>query len=170
MAKFNALISAQFLPPRHWVLEKPLIFYPDGLTKQQITKLKQCKIELHNDCGITAPTGYVSDLGSIPRVCWGAISPFDISRASIIHDILYELINTAFINGDIQDIKERKKMRKLADTIFKQGMENSTPPIPRWKIITAFYAVRLFGGREINTSRIRKKENYLKYHHPKKEK
>ena len=43
---------------------------------------------------ITVPKGYITDMASVPRGCWAFIAPFDV--ASVVHDILYEKINTQY--------------------------------------------------------------------------
>ena len=80
------------------------------------------------------------------------IAPFDVARAPVIHDILYEKINGAFKEGVIATKKDREIYRSIADNIFKQGMQHSNPSVPKWKIVSAYYAVRLFGRFAINSS------------------
>jgi hypothetical protein len=41
---------------------------------------------------ITCKKGFVTDLASVPRAIWWLISPWDIARAAIIHDLLYKRI------------------------------------------------------------------------------
>ena len=45
---------------------------------------------------ITVPKDYITDMASVPRGCWAFIAPFDVARAIVIHDILYEKINTQY--------------------------------------------------------------------------
>ncbi len=42
--------------------------------------------------------------------------------------------------------------RKIADDIFLEGMESAEPPVSKWKIKSAYYAVRMFGRWAINSS------------------
>ena len=103
---------------------------------------------------------YVTDMASVPRACWAFIAPFDVARAAVVHDILYEKINTQYkiVNesaaaedGPI-DKKEREVYRKIADNVFLEGMNASTPPVASWKKYAAYYAVRAFGRWAINSS------------------
>ena len=42
-------------------------------------------------------------------------------------------------------------VRKTADKIFRLAMRCSDPAVPKWKIGTAYRAVRLFGGKPART-------------------
>ena len=143
---FNGLLDAIFLPPRNWVLNKALKFKSKDLNNEEIAKLMICGVDVkdkgQNKGEITVPAGYITDLASVPRICWAFIAPFDVARAAVIHDILYEKINGAFKRGQIPTKKHRELYRTIADNIFRQGMENSEPSVPNWKIKSAFYAVR----------------------------
>ncbi len=123
MSRFNGLLDAIFLPPRNWVLNNKLTFIAD-----------------------------ITDLASVPRACWAFIAPFDVARAAVVHDILYEKINGAFKAGIIPTKKARELYRSIADKIFLQGMQYAEPSVPKWKIKSAYYAVRLFGRWAINSS------------------
>jgi hypothetical protein len=153
---FNGLLDAIFLPPRNWVLNKELKFKSKDLNNEEIAKLMICGVDVkdkgQNKGEITVPAGYITDLASVPRICWAFIAPFDVARAAVIHDILYEKINGAFKRGQIPTKKHRELYRTIADNIFRQGMENSEPSVPNWKIKSAFYAVRMFGRWAINSS------------------
>jgi hypothetical protein len=56
--------------------------------------LKECSVDVidngKNTATITVPKNYITDLASVPRICWAFIAPFDVARAAVIHDILYE--------------------------------------------------------------------------------
>ena len=153
---FNGLLDAIFLPPRNWVLNKALKFKSKDLNNEEVSKLQHCGVKVSdnglNVAEITVPAGYITDLASVPRICWAFIAPFDVARAAVIHDILYEKINGAFREGKITSKKDREIYRSIADNIFRQGMENSEPSVPNWKIKSAYYAVRLFGRWAINGS------------------
>ena len=58
----------------------------------------------------------------------------------------------AFKKGIIESKKEREIYRKIADDIFLEGMESAEPPVSKWKIKSAYYAVRMFGRWAINSS------------------
>tara|TARA_Y100000389_G_scaffold200206_1_gene240136 strand:- start:9007 stop:9510 length:504 start_codon:yes stop_codon:yes gene_type:complete len=156
MSSFNGLLDAIFLPPRNWVLNKALRFKSDDLDNTEVKMLKECGVDCidngKNSATITVPKGYITDLASVPRVCWAFIAPFDVARAAVIHDIMYEKINGAFKEGVILTKKQRELYRSIADKVFRQGMENSEPSVPNWKIKSAYYSVRMFGRWAINGS------------------
>ena len=153
MGSFNGFLDAKFIPPRNWSLDAPLKFKSTLLTKEDRELLVECGIQVTKTTStITVPKGYVTDLASVPRICWSFIAPFDVARAAVIHDILYEKINGAFKEGIISTKKQRELYRSIADKIFRQGMENSEPSVPKWKIKSAYYSVRMFGRWAINSS------------------
>ena len=99
-------------------------------------------------------------MASVPRGCLAFIAPFDVARAAVVHDILYEKINTQY--KTILDSaaaeegpatkKEREVYREIADHVFLEGMNASEPPVPSWKKYAAYWAVRIFGRWAINSS------------------
>ena len=95
-------------------------------------------------------------MASVPRVCWSFIAPFDVARAAVVHDIMYEKINGAFKKGIIESKKEREIYRKIADSMFLEGMMSAEPEVSKWKIWSAYYSVRMFGRWAINSSAPRK--------------
>ena len=95
MKRFNGLLDAIFLPPRNWVLNNALKFIAD-LNEVEISKLNKCNVAVKDNGEVTVPAGYITDLASVPRLAWAVIAPFDVARAAVVHDILYEKINGAF--------------------------------------------------------------------------
>ena len=150
MSKFNGLLDAIFLPPRNWVLNEALKFTAD-LSEVEISRLARCEVKL-KDTEITVPAKYITDLASVPRLAWAIIAPFDVARAAVVHDILYEKINGAFKKGIIKTKSEREIYRTIADKVFKQGMEFAEPKVAGWKIWSAYNTVRVFGRWAINSS------------------
>ena len=165
MAHFSGFLDATFLPPRNWTLDKDLSFKSDAIKDNEVEKLRHCKVSIGDDGTITVPAGYITDLASVPRSIWAVISPFDVARAAVIHDLLYEYINTQYktVNNSAAaedgpvTKKEREQYREIADNIFREAMRNSEPSVPSWKIWSAYTAVRLFGRWAINNSAPRKK-------------
>ena len=151
MSRFNGLLDAIFLPPRNWVLNNALKFVAD-LNEVEISKLARCGVAVKDNGEVTVPAGYITDLASVPRIAWAVIAPFDVARAAVVHDILYEKINGAFKEGTIKSKSEREEYRAIADNIFRQGMEYAEPSVSKFKILSAYYAVRMFGRWEINSS------------------
>ena len=157
MGSFNGFLDAKFIPPTNWSLDAPLKFKSELLTKGERELLVECGIQVTKTTStITVPKGYVTDLASVPRICWSFIAPFDVARAAVVHDIMYEKINGAFKKGIIESKKEREIYRKIADTTFLEGMMSAEPEVSKWKIWSAYYSVRMFGRWAINSSAPRK--------------
>ena len=152
MGKFHNLLDAKFNPPRNWTLDTALKFDSDTLSDEGRELLKHCGVQVTKKNVISVPKGYITDLASVPRFCWAFIAPFDVARAAVVHDILYEKINTAYKGEKILTKHDREKYRKVADDVFKEGMESAVPPVPKWKIWAAYNAVRVFGRWAINNS------------------
>ena len=99
MSRWNGLLDAIFLPPRNWVLNEALKFTAD-LSEVEISRLARCEVKVKDTGEITVPAKYITDLASVPRLAWAIIAPFDVARAAVVHDIMYEKINGAFKNGE----------------------------------------------------------------------
>ena len=165
MARFDSLMKATFNPPRNWTLLEDLKFYSNELTEKDAEMLRWCGVQVRNSTKtkqyiVTIPKGYVTDMASVPRGCWAFIAPFDVARAAVVHDILYEKINTQYkiVNESAAaedgpaTKKEREVYREIADHVFLEGMNASEPPVPSWKKYAAYWAVRMFGRWAINSS------------------
>ena len=152
MGKFHNLLDAKFNPPRNWTLDTALKFDSDTLSDEGRDLLKYCGVQVTKKNVISVPKGYITDLASVPRFCWAFIAPFDVARAAVVHDILYEKINTAYKDGKIITKQDRERYRKVADDVFKEGMESAVPEVSKWKIWSAYNAVRVFGRWAINSS------------------
>ena len=157
MGSFNGFLDAKLIPPRNWSLDAPLKFKSTLLTKEERELLVECGIQVTKTTNtITVPKGYITDLASVPRICWSFIAPFDVARAAVVHDIMYEKINGALKKGIIESKKERECYRWIADRMFLEGMLSADPEVPKWKIWSAYYSVRMFGRWAINSSAPRK--------------
>ena len=153
MGSFNGFLDAEFRPPRNWSLISSLKFKSETLTREERELLVECGVQVTKTTStITVPKGYITDLASVPRVCWAFIAPFDCARAAVVHDIMYEKINGAFKKGIIESKAEREIYRKIADDMFLEGMQSAEPPVPVWKQQAAYRAVRAFGRWAINSS------------------
>lgn len=146
MGSFNGLIKAEFTPPKSWALSRELIFKTDDLTSDEITLLQKAAIEFSDQGEIIVSEGFKTDLASVPRMLWAFISPWDIARAAVIHDFLYSQCReystkTAF------DSFLWKNVRRISDKIFLMAMNSAEPSVPSWKKKSAYYAVRVFGGK-----------------------
>ena len=148
MGKFNNKISAEFHPPKKWILERALSYQNEEMEESALQSVGvKCPASK-----ITCKKGFVTDLASVPRAIWWLISPWDIARAAIIHDLLYKRIREYRAdNEDIDDpnietvINNYKAAKKAADDVFLMAMEDAQPAVPNWKMKAAYYAVVLFG-------------------------
>ena len=154
MGHFNAKIMAEFNPPRKWILGRDLSYTTKDLSVADIKALKGVGVKVKRDTNktetIKVPTGFVTDLASVPRALWWAIAPFDVARAAIIHDLLYESIRQYRWKMKDKEDKELIKQAKIAsDKVFKLAMEDADPKIAGWKIYSSWKAVDLFGNSSI---------------------
>ncbi len=154
MGHFNAKIMAEFNPPRKWILGRDLSYTTKDLSVEDIKALKGVGVKVKRDTNktetIKVPTGFVTDLASVPRALWWAIAPFDVARAAIIHDLLYKNIRQYRWKMKDKEDKELIKQAKIAsDKVFKLAMEDADPKIAGWKIYSSWKAVDLFGNSSI---------------------
>jgi len=159
--QFNDKLKAEYNPPFKWKLVSPLSFTSDEITDDDAFVLK--RIDMENDFSkdgtigytVTAPIGFETNLASVPRLFWNIMSPWDIARSAVIHDFLYWNCAKAYPkllhnDSDIGELTWRDA-RKISDKIFRLAMRCSEPNVPAWKIGTAYYAVRMFGGKPART-------------------
>ena len=147
MGKFNDKISAEFHPPRKWVLERALSYTNKDL---EVEALRKIGAQITAGGKITCKKDFVTDLASVPRICWMLIAPWDIARAAIIHDLLYKRIRQyrAKLDKDnlqYDEISAYKDAKKEADKVFLAAMKDADPAVPKWKIYSAYYSVVLCG-------------------------
>ena len=153
MGKFNNKIEAEFNPPRKWVLSRMLTYTnveidEDALERVGV-KVKGSKIIVKKD--------FVTDLASVPRICWAFIAPWDVARAAIIHDLLYKRIRqyraekrkvspyTGTKEVNFENPTVIREAKKAADNVFHMAMKDAEPSVAGWKIAAAYYSVRMFG-------------------------
>ena len=154
MGHFNAKIMAEFNPPRKWILGRDLSYTTKDLSVADIKALKGVGVKVKRDTNKTettkVPTGFVTDLASVPRALWWAIAPFDVARAAIIHDLLYKSIRQYRWKMKDKEDKELIKQAKVAsDKVFLLAMKDAEPKIAGWKIYSSWKAVDLFGNSSI---------------------
>ena len=147
MGKFNDKISAEFHPPRKWVLERALSYTNKDL---EVEALRKIGAQITAGGKITCKKDFVTDLASVPRICWMLIAPWDIARAAIIHDLLYKRIRQyrAKLDKDnlqYDQISAYNAAKKEADKVFLAAMKDADPAVPKWKIYSAYYSVVLCG-------------------------
>ena len=151
MPAFNGKISAEFTPPKTWVLSRSLSFKTTKLTPEDINILKTVGADIATNGRITCDKGMKTDLASVPRACWAFIAPWDVARAAVIHDHLYSSLRVFYHSTSMSGEKNAnryanwKKGRALSDKIFLLGMKAAEPSVPKWKMYSAYWSVRLFG-------------------------
>lgn len=78
---------------------------------------------------IEVPSGFITDLTSVPRFFWSILPPHgEYSKAAIIHDYLY--VNAI-------------GSKKYADDIFFEAM--GVLGVAKWRKYLIYYAVKTFG-------------------------
>ena len=152
MGKFSGKVKAEFNPPRRWALLEPLSYRADELTDREVSALEKVGVTIPNKV-VTAPTKFLTDLASVPRICWSFIAPWDIARAAIIHDFLYKTIRQYRWNNAPEDHIAVKRAKTASDTVFLMGMRDADPPVPKWKIYLAYKAVHFFGNNSITPTK-----------------
>tara|TARA_B100002019_G_scaffold278630_1_gene279651 strand:- start:108 stop:599 length:492 start_codon:yes stop_codon:yes gene_type:complete len=156
MGQFNKLLDATYHPPRKWVLNSSLSYDCDELTEEDIEILKSVGVKVTKKGKVTVPKGFVTDMASVPRVCWAFIAPFDVARAAVIHDLLYKNIRQYRWTWREDDIREPKlelerifRAKEISDKIFLCAMNDSEPEVPSYKKNPAYWAVKVFGNSSI---------------------
>ena len=147
MGKFNNKISAEFHPPKKWILERALSYQNDEIEESPLQAVGiKCPASK-----ITCKKGFETDLASVPRAIWWLISPWDIARAAIIHDLLYQTYSSVSCKDeDLDDPSEDisaviTTAKKASDNVFLMAMKDAEPAVPNWKMYAAYYAVVLCG-------------------------
>ena len=147
MGTFNDKIEAEFDPPRKWILSRALTYTNPDMDENA---LELVGIPPITDSTITVGKDFVTDLASVPRMCWAFIAPWDVARAAIIHDLLYKCIrqyrseqSQGLLSSE--DPKVVAKAKKAADNVFHMAMKDADPSVPKWKIAAAYYSVKMFG-------------------------
>ena len=150
MGKFNNKIEAEFNPPRKWVLSRMLTYTNPDINAKALKCVGVEIVPGANGFGIIVDEGFVTDLASVPRICWAFIAPWDVARAAIIHDLLYKRIRQYRAEkkkklGNWEDPKVIREAKRASDNVFHMAMKDAEPPIAGWKIAAAYYSVRMFG-------------------------
>ena len=142
MGKFNDKIEAEFNPPRKWVLSRALTYTNPDIDEDALKRVG-VKVKGHK---IIVEEDFVTDLASVPRMCWAFIAPWDVARAAIIHDLLYKSIRqyrSKWKNSGNQNVISAAK--KASDDVFYMAMKDAEPSVANWKIAAAYYSVKMFG-------------------------
>ena len=140
MGKFNNKVEAEFNPPRNWVLSRMLTYTNPNIDEDA---LERVGVSVKGS-KVSAKKGFVTDLASVPRICWAFIAPWDVARAAIIHDLLYKRIRQ-YRGAGGDDKKIISEAKKASDDVFHMAMKDADPSVAKWKIAAAYYSVRMFG-------------------------
>ena len=140
MGKFNNKIEAEFNPPRKWVLSRMLTYTNPDIDADA---LERVGIKVTGS-RITVKKDFVTDLASVPRICWAFIAPWDVARAAIIHDLLYKRIRQ-YRGAGGDDKKIISEAKEASDDVFHMAMKDASPSVAKWKVCSAYWAVKLFG-------------------------
>ena len=140
MGKFNNKIEAEFDPPRKWILSRALTYTNPDIDEDALESVGVNVVGSR----ITVKKDFVTDLASVPRMCWAFIAPWDVARAAIIHDLLYKRIRQ-YRGAGGDDKKVISEAKKASDDAFHMAMKDADPPVAGWKIAAAYYSERLFG-------------------------
>ena len=112
---------------------KDLIISPmsDGIRWQLVEPFIYEIGQLGSDDNVEVAAEFITDFASVPRFLWAIIPPWGrYGKAVILHDWLYTKTPVS---------------RLGADTLFLEAM--TVLKVPKWKRLSIYYAVRLFGGR-----------------------
>lgn len=82
---------------------------------------------------IEVPSGYVTDLATVPRFLWWLYPPFspEYAAAAVIHDWLYLQTDAS---------------KTMADAAFLEGLE--VLGVSHFKRLVMYWSVSIFGGRK----------------------
>ena len=153
MGEFNDKIEAEFDPPRKWILSRALTYTNPDIDADAL-ECVGVSVKATNRPSwvkkITVAQGFVTDLASVPRMCWTFVAPWDVARAAIIHDLLYKRIRQYRVKcskslKNYEDPKVIDDAKKASDDVFHMAMKDAEPSVARWKIAAAYYSVRMFG-------------------------
>ena len=79
---------------------------------------------------VTVPSGFVTDLASIPMVLWSIFPPYGPwNKAAVLHDFLYSVPGCSSF---------------LADCLFREAMAQLK--VPLWRRVVMYYAVRAYSS------------------------
>ena len=154
MGKFNDRLMTEFWPPRGWRLGRDLTYTTKDITADEIKTLKAVGVKIKRDTNktesIVVPSGFETDLASVPRAAWALIAPWDVARAAIVHDILYKTIRQYRWKMKTKEDKDLvAKAKVISDKVFLLAMNDAEPPVAQWKKYSAWKAVDLFGNGSI---------------------
>ena len=144
MGEFNGKISAEFSPPKTWVLNRELSFTTDQFSAADIEVLERVGANITKSGKFSCLKGMKTDLASVPRSCWTFIAPWDCARAAVIHDHLYAVLRKYYHSKEMHK-PTWTRARALSDKVFLLGMKSAEPKISKFKMYSAYWSVRACG-------------------------
>jgi hypothetical protein len=94
---------------------------------------------------IVVRAGFETDLGTTPRVFWWFASPVDVAYAAVIHDKMYNLLESTR-----RTFWEKRRLRRDADRVFLMGL-HAQPGSSWMRSWSCWLAVRAFGWMLVNS-------------------
>ena len=102
---------------------------------------QEFKFVTANGLTITVPSGFQTDLASVPKIFWNIIPPFGfVTDGSVVHDFLYR--HSGFIENAYHGTP-RQLTRKECDDVLLEAMRDCHTP--KWQQVVIYRAVRWFG-------------------------
>ena len=161
---WSGKLKCTFHGPRHWELDKELSFLSVNANRH-IDRWKQLGVNISvpknqgfgTKAKIKVEQGYHTDLASIHRAAWSFIAPWDVARAAVIHDVLYEALRENKVKLTPAKIKE---MRKAADNVMLEGMMAAQPTVSNLKVKVVYGVLRMTGGMALKHSSYRERHGW----------
>jgi hypothetical protein len=114
MSSFTTPANLEMLPDMKWKVITPFEYHVGNLPSLDI---------------IIVPSGFVTDLTSIPRMFWSIMPPHgEYAKAAILHDYLYD---------------NAIGSKKYADDIFFEAL--GVLGVCAWRKYIMYWAVKYFG-------------------------
>jgi len=162
---WSGKLKCTFHGRRHWELDEDLSFLSTQ-AREHLNIWKRLGVNITDvfvgpligfKAKIEVDQGYHTDLASIPRLAWFFIAPWDVARAAVIHDVLYEALRRNEINLSAVTLKE---MRKAADNIMLEGMMAAEPTVSNIKVKVVYRVLRITGGMALKHSSYRERQGW----------
>ena len=100
MGQFNNKIEAEFDPPRKWILSRALTYTNTDIDVDSLRAVG-LSIDEHK---IIVDEEFVTDLASVPRMCWAFIAPWML--------LALQLFTIYFINVFVNIVVLEEMIRK----------------------------------------------------------
>lgn len=152
MSHFKSKLVTERLEDGKWRLVEDLVWISDANEKG--IDIFDSKL---NDQGLVeyrVEAPFDTDLASVPRFLWWLVSPWDIARAAVLHDSMYQRMRDyekelSKYPSDkfLWEVQDKSRHRKKADIIFLNSMKDCKPKPSSIVRKFCYLAVRLMGWR-----------------------